>query len=163
MPANAVVLVQQDFLVTLIDGTGSPVDLGVIYGDKSFSCSEIVNLFEAIVIDAGRTFLGVRKGNRKPVTGTFSAYDVNFTSADVADATANLDDFSALLNGFSANLSTNTDGYDFPMCNFSISATVNSVVHSLTFAQCVLRLTRSAGEPNKVDAAFECHGGVTRV
>jgi hypothetical protein len=157
-----VALVQQDYLVTLLDGTGTPVDLGVIYGDKSFTVSDIVNLFEPIVVDAGRTFLGVRKGNRKPISGSFSCYETQYTSAATTDADGSIDDMVSGTNGFSANVSTNTTGYDYYMVDIRIAATLGATTHTLTLAKCTVVLSRTYGEPNKIDVQFECHGGATR-
>ena len=162
MAAGTVAYVKHDLTITLLDGTGTPIDLELIYADKSFSCDRLVNLFEEIAIYAGQTYLGSRNGAPLPINGTFSTYMTALTSAATTATDAAVHDFAARTAGFSANLNAGTSGYDYPMVTLRAAWLTNGVTNQLNFAQTGLTGAVSSDEPNKVDWTFVCRGGVTR-
>ena len=162
MPSAVIPLTKYDITeIALLDGTGSPVDLPLIYADKSFSCDRLRELREEIAIYAGETYLGSRKGAAIPVALAFSTYMTSVTSVDVTDAAGNPWDFKARVNGFSGNTNTNTSGYDYDMVNIRLTMTTNSVTQILLFSKCGLMGAWSADEPNKIDWTATCRGGIT--
>lgn len=162
MAAGTVAYTKYDLTITLLDGTGAPVDLELVYADKSFTCDRLVQLFEPIHVYAGHTYLGGRRGAPLPITGGFSTYMNALTSANTTDADAAAHDFVGLTNGFSSNTNTNTTGYDLQMCTLRVAWATNSVTNQLDFAKTHIVGAVSSDEPNKIDWTFDCRGGVTR-
>lgn len=163
MPSAVVPLTKYDITeLAMLDATAvTPIDLPLIYADKSFSADRMVNLYEEIPIYAGQTFLGSRRGATIPISGAFSTYMTSVLSADVTDAAGNPWDFSSRANGFSANVNANTTGYDFDMITLRITMTTNSVTQVAEYAKVALVGAWSADEPNKIDWTWVCRGGVT--
>jgi hypothetical protein len=165
MPSNTVALTKYDIAsLVLEDGTSpAPVDLDLLtFADHSFSADRLTNLFEEIPVYAGQTFLGSRRGAPAPINLSFSMYMTSVTSADTTDAAGNPFDFVARTNGFSGNVNANTAGYDFDMVGVKVTMTVNGVTQILAFDKCTMIGTVNADEPNKLDFAAVCRGGVTR-
>lgn len=164
MASGVVDLVFEDFTVTFLDATGTPVDLPLIW-DGTGQFGDIANVFEEIGVYAvsggSQAFRGSRRGARKSIEISFAANVTSFTSAGVTDATGNPLDFIKRTNGFSANVNTNTTGFDFDMIDIKFSATVNSVVHSVVFAKCAVQSETVMGEPNKFNFSAVCRGGAT--
>ena len=162
MPSAVIPLTKYDITeIAFLDATGSPVDLPLVYMDKSFSADRMVDLREEIAIYAGETYLGSRNGATIPISGAFSTYMTSVTSADVTDAAGNPWDFIARTNGFSANTNAGTTGYDHPMITLRATMATNSVTQILSYAKTRLVGAWSADEPNKIDWTFVCRGGVT--
>ncbi len=162
MPEGTVGLTKNDITeIALLDGTGTPVELALIYADASFSMDDFQQVFEPIVLRFGHTLLGVRKGARKDIPFSFSTYHTSFTSAAVTDAGGNPWDFANIQNGFSGNTNTNTSGYDYPLCSVRVTMVTNSVSHIVLMNQCMLLGVVNADEPNKIDWSGTCYGTIT--
>ena len=164
MAYSTVPKVRRDGQLTLKDGTGSPVQLVVAYeeGNMSFDTP----LDDQIVIRDRSIISTVRKGDEQPITGSFSFFFREFTSADVGGVR----DFVSGSNAYSANVSTGTTGapYVEHYCVdivFEAEGTDlgDAADHSATFSKCVCSLSFSEGDPDVWSLSFTCYGGVTYV
>jgi hypothetical protein len=162
MTLSAVAKTKRDGLITLKDGTGSPVTMDVIYEDGDFSF-EGVSKHQAELIaffDRG-VFYSLRKSNQKFITGKFTAH---FT--ELSDATnANLYDFINFNNKYSANVGTR--GSTAEVKTISILWTVegtdhgDATDHTLLLADCACEIGGAEGEPDKFSVSFTCYGSIT--
>ena len=150
MALSAIAKTKRDGLITLKDGTGSPVTMDVIYedGDLSF---EGISKHQAELIaffDRG-VFYSVRKSNQKFVTFKFTAH---FT--ELSDATnSNVYDFINFANKYSANVSTL--GSTAEVKTISVLWTVegsghgDASNHTLLITHCACEISIAEGEPDK--------------
>ena len=63
---------KRDGVITLLDGTGTPVTLEVAYEDGNFTFSDPQQFSELVVMDRGN-FAAVRKQDEQAKTGSFSS------------------------------------------------------------------------------------------
>jgi len=97
---------KRDGVITLIDGTATPVELEVAYEDGNFTFSDPQQFSELVVMDRGN-FAAVRKQDEQAKTGSFSFHFRQFT--DAAEA-GSVRDFINQAGNYSGNVSTGLTG-----------------------------------------------------
>ena len=95
--------VRRDGKITLKDGTTpTPVSLEVAYEEGNFSFDQTKS--DRIVIRDRGTIVSVRKGDDQPITGSFTIYMRQFTSASAGSVL----DFINKTNSYSSNASVSS-------------------------------------------------------
>lgn len=150
MALSAIAKTKRDGIITLADGTGSPVTLAVIYEDGDLSIEGISKHQAELVafFDRG-TFYSVRKSNQKFITFKFTAHMTELSDA----ANGNLYDFINFNNQYSANVSTL--GSSAEVKTIKLTWSVEGTDHgdgsdnSLSITHCACEIAVAEGEPNK--------------
>ena len=162
MAASIVEKTLYDGLITLSDGTGTPVTLVVPFSIGNLKVSGLSQtLREVLKFEARGVLTSVRLGKRRYPTGSFS-----FQVADYSDATnQTVIDFLLKTGSYSANISTLGSAAD--VYAVTIKLTVegtdrgDSADHTVTMTNCVCTLDVEEGEPNMGSVSFEILGAVT--
>lgn len=152
---------KRDGLITLLDGTGTPVTLDVAYEDGNFTFSDPQQYSELVVMDRGN-FAAIRKQDEQAKTGSFTFHFRAFTSADAGGVR----DFINATGAYSANLSTGLSGvpyvehYTIDIKYTADSPDVAEADHVVTLKKCVCSLDFSEGDPSSFTLNFTCYGGI---
>ena len=155
--------VRRDGVITLKDGTGTPVTLVVAYEEGNFSFEQ-TKADRTIIRDRG-TIKSVRKGDDQPMSGSFTIYMRQFTSSSVGSVL----DFINKTGAYSSNTSVgdsnavSTDEYSIDIV-FEVDgdAVGDSDGDTLaTFSNCICTASFAEGDPNTITISFECFNGVT--
>ena len=77
MAYSTIPKVRRDGIITLKDGTGTPVTLEISYEEGNFTF-DVAKEDQTVIRDRG-TIVTVRKGDEQPITGSFNAYMRQFT------------------------------------------------------------------------------------
>lgn len=152
--------VRRDGKITLKDGTGTPVTLEVAYEEGNFSFDQTKS--DRIVIRDRGTIVSVRKGDDQPITGSFTIYMRQFTSASAGSVL----DFINKTNAYSSNQSVSstvaTDEYAinivFEVDGDAVGDTDGDT--TATFDTCICLASFSEGDPNQITISFECYNGI---
>ena len=162
MAYSAAPKVRRDGKITLKDGTTpTPVSLVVDYEEGNFSFDQVKS--DRIVIRDRGTIKSVRKGDDQPLTGSFTIYMRQFTSASAGGVL----DFINKTNSYSANISASssvaTDEYTI---NIEFEVDGDAVGDddgdtTATFNTCICQASFAEGDPNQITVNFECYNGVT--
>jgi len=151
-----------DGLITLKDGTGTPVSLAVPFSMGDFALSGLVQGRRATnVYETRGQLVSLRKGAKSFPTGSFSCM-----LADYSDATdQTVFDFLNKSGSYAANISTTVakgDVYTVDIV-FTVEGTDlgDSADHTLTLEDCDCSMDLSEGEPNSISISFTVYGTVT--
>lgn len=163
MPYSTVVKTKRDGIVTIKDGTGSPVTLSVEYEEGNLTFDQ--PLADQTVIRDRGTIANVRKGDDQPITGSFSFYFRQFTDSSNPGS---IRDFLVGAGNYSANVSTGSAaGLPFveEYCNtisFLVEGTDvgDAKDHEAVFSKCTASLAFAEGDTNTWTLSFTCYGGV---
>lgn len=160
MPASTVIKQLHDGIISMSDGTGTPIILSVPFtvGDLKIQgiqeTQRSVNKYEARGV-----LRSVRHGARTYASGSFS-----FMVADYSDATNDTAiDFLLRQNGYSGNIGTLTPDEVYAV---DIKLTVegtdlgDSADHTIELGDCVCTVGHDEGEPNMVTVSFEILGAI---
>ena len=154
---------KRDGVITLLDGTATPVTLEVAYEDGNFTFSDPQQFSELVVMDRGN-FAAVRKQDEQAKTGSFSFHFRQFT--DAAEA-GSVRDFINQSGNYSGNVSTGTAGvpyiehYTIDIKYVADSPDVAEADHTVILEKCICSLDFSEGDPSSFTLNFTCYGGVT--
>ena len=152
--------VRRDGKITLKDGTGTPVTLEVAYEEGNFSFDQTKS--DRIIIRDRGTIGSVRKGDDQPITGSFTIYMRQFTSASAGSVL----DFINKTGSYSANTSvSSTVSTDEYAINIVFEVDGDAVGDddgdtTATFDTCICTASFAEGDPNQITVNFECYNGV---
>lgn len=154
--------VRRDGKITLKDGTTpTAVSLEVAYEEGNFSFDQTKS--DRIVIRDRGTIVSVRKGDDQPITGSFTIYMRQFTSASAGSVL----DFINKTNSYSSNVSvSSTVATDEYAINIEFEVDGDAVGDddgdtTATFDTCICVASFSEGDPNQINVSFECYNGIT--
>ena len=154
--------VRRDGKITLKDGTTpTPVSLVVAYEEGNFSFDQTKS--DRIVIRDRGTIGSVRRGDDQPITGSFTIYMRQFTSASAGSVL----DFINKTGSYSANVSSDsTVSTDEYAINIEFEVDGDAVGDddgdtTATFDTCICTASFAEGDPNQITVNFECYNGVT--
>lgn len=155
---------RRDGVITLKDGTGSPVTLEVAYeeGNLTFDTPKAA---QTVIRDRG-TISTVRKGDDEPTaSGSFSAYFRQFTDGSEAGSIL---DFINKTGNYSSNESTGSSGTPFVefYCidlEYQVDATSlgDDAATSATLTKCVCTASFTEGDPSSFTINFTSYGALT--
>lgn len=153
--------VRRDGVIKLRDGTTpTPISLTVDYEEGNFSFEQTKS-DRTIIRDRG-TIKSVRRGDDQPITGSFTIYMRQFTSASAGSVL----DFINKTGSYAANVSSSsavsTDEYAI---NIIFEVDGDAVGDSdgdtlATFDTCICVASFSEGDPNTITVSFECFNGL---
>jgi len=153
--------VRRDGKITLKDGTTpTPVSLEVAYEEGNFSFDQTKS--DRIVIRDRGTIGSVRKGDDQPITGSFTIYMRQFTSASAGSVL----DFINKTGSYSAKVSSDsTVSTDEYAINIEFEVDGDAVGDddgdtTATFDTCICTASFAEGDPNQITVNFECYNGV---
>ena len=163
MAYSVVPKVRRDGIITLKDGTGTPVELAVAYEEGNFSFSE-PKAAQTVIRDRG-TITTVRKGDDEPITGSFSFYFREFTNASNAGSVRDFIDGTGF---YSSNISTGPAGSPY-IEHYAIDIQYQAegtdlgddADHQVTLSKCVCVLDFAEGDPSQFTLNITCYGGIT--
>lgn len=154
--------VRRDGKITLKDGTSpTPISLVVDYEEGNFSFEQ-TKADRTIIRDRG-TIKSVRKGDDQPLTGSFTIYMRQFTSATAGSVL----DFINKTGSYSANVSSSsTVSTDEYAVNIVFEVDGDAVGDddgdtTATFDTCICTASFAEGDPNTITVSFECFNGIT--
>lgn len=162
MANSTVVKHWRDGLVTVKDGTGTPISVVEKYGNGDFAFGPLrAQMREIAVYKSRGTISSIRLGESMEPSGSFSVQCAEFTSAT---ATSLID--AALKNGaFAAAVSTL--GSTHEVYTLDILFTVegsnfgDSADPTVTFEDCVLTFEGfQEGQPNVANFSWVCYGAI---
>lgn len=162
MAASTVIKHDQDGVIKLTDGTGTPVTLVVPFSQGDFSVSGIAKTLKEIIKYESRGVLHtVRYGARTYPSGSFTAM-----LADISDATdGTVIDYIRRTGLYATNVSTL--GATADVYAITLTLTIegsdhdDSADHTIVLTSCVCTVDVSEGQPNTITVNFECLGTVT--
>ena len=105
----------------------------------------------------------MRKGDDQPITGSFTIYMRQFTSASAGSVL----DFINKTGSYSANVSSDsTVSTDEYAINIEFEVDGDAVGDddgdtTATFDTCICTASFAEGDPNQITVNFECYNGVT--
>ena len=164
MAYSTIVKTKRDSILTLKDGTGSPVTLEISYeeGNVTFDTPKAA---QSVIRDRG-AIVNVRKGDDEPAaTGSFSAYFRQFTDASEA---GDILDFINKTGHYSSNVSTGSTGTPYVefycidieyKCDSALTG--DAADHIATLSKCVCTASFTEGDPSAFTINFTCYGGVS--
>jgi len=154
---------RRDGVITLKDGTGSPVELIIAYeeGNLTFDTPKAA---QTVIRDRG-VISTIRKGDDEPVaSGSFTAYFRQFT--DGAEAGSILD-FVNKTGHYASNISTGLTGTPFVefycvSLEYVIDATAlgDASATTATLAKCVCTASFTEGDPSSFTINFTSYGAI---
>lgn len=154
--------VRRDGKITLKDGTSpTAVTLEVAYEEGNFAFDQTKS--DRIVIRDRGTIGSVRKGDDQPISGSFTIYMRQFTSASAGSVL----DFINKTGSYSSNASvSSTVATDEYAINIEFEVDGDAVGDddgdtTATFDTCICTASFSEGDPNTINVSFECFNGVT--
>jgi hypothetical protein len=155
---------RRDGVITLKDGTGTPVTLEVAYeeGNLTFDTPKAA---QTVIRDRG-TISTVRKGDDEPTaSGSFSAYFRQYTDGTEAGSIL---DFINKTGYYSSNVSTGSSGTPFVefYCidlEYQVDATSlgDDAATSATLTKCVCTASFTEGDPSSFTINFTSYGALT--
>ena len=155
---------RRDGVITLKDGTGTPVTLEVAYeeGNLTFDTPKAA---QTVIRDRG-TISTVRKGDDEPTaSGSFSAYFRQYTDGSEAGSIL---DFINKTGYYSSNVSTGSSGTPFVefYCidlEYQVDATSlgDDAATSATLTKCVCTASFTEGDPSSFTINFTSYGALT--
>jgi len=154
---------KRDGVITLLDGTATPVELEVAYEDGNFTFSDPQQFSELVVMDRGN-FAAIRKQDEQAKSGSFSFHFRQFT--DAAEA-GSVRDFINQAGNYSGNVSTGINGtpyvehYTIDIKYTADSPDTAEADHVVTLSKCICSLDFSEGDPSSFTLNFTCYGGLT--
>jgi len=153
---------KRDGVITLLDGTGTPVTLDIAFEDGNFSFSTPQTFSELVVMDRGN-FAAVRKQDQQAITGSFAFHFREFTNGSAAGS---VKDFINKQGFYSANISTGLAGVPYVEhhcvdIKYVAEGTDfgDGADHTVTLSKCVCSLDFSEGDPSSFTLNFTCYGG----
>ena len=154
--------VRRDGKITLKDGTTpTAVSLEVAYEEGNFSFDQTKS--DRIVIRDRGTIVSVRKGDDQPITGSFTIYMRQFTSASAGSVLDFINKTGSYSSNVSASSSVATDEYainiEFEVDGDAVGDTDGDT--TATFDTCICLASFSEGDPNQITVSFECYNGIT--
>lgn len=154
--------VRRDGKITLKDGTSpTAISLEVAYEEGNFTFDQTKS--DRIVIRDRGTIGSVRKGDDQPISGSFTIYMRQFTSASAGSVL----DFINKTGSYSSNASvSSTVATDEYAINIEFEVDGDAVGDddgdtTATFDTCICTASFSEGDPNTINVSFECFNGVT--
>lgn len=159
MPASQIVKHFTDGVITLKDGTATPVTLAVPFSVGDLSISGLNQARRATnAYEARGTLTSLRKGAKAFPTGSFSCQIADFS--DAIDRTVL--DFLLKQNSYSANKSTTEaigDVYTLDVV-LTVEGTdlADAADHVITMEDCDCSLDLAEGEPTTLSVSFTCYG-----
>lgn len=154
--------VRRDGKITLKDGTSpTAISLEVAYEEGNFAFDQTKS--DRIVIRDRGTIGSVRKGDDQPISGSFTIYMRQFTSATAGSVL----DFINKTGSYSSNASvSSTVATDEYAINIEFEVDGDAVGDddgdtTATFDTCICTASFSEGDPNTINVSFECFNGVT--
>ena len=154
---------RRDGVITLKDGTGSPVTLEVAYeeGNLTFDTPKAA---QTVIRDRG-TISTVRKGDDEPTaSGSFSAYFRQFTDGSEAGSIL---DFINQTGSYASNVSTGSTGTPFVefYCidlEYQVDATAlgDDAATTATLSKCVCTASFTEGDPSSFTLNFTSYGAI---
>ena len=154
---------RRDGVITLSDGTGSPVTLAVAYeeGNITFDTPKAA---QTVIRDRG-TITTVRLGDDEPsASGSFTAFFRQFTDAAEAGSIIDFINKNGNYNGNISTGSTGTPFVEFYCIDLSYvvdaQALGDSTTHTATLSKCVCTASFTEGDPSSFSISFTCYGGV---
>mgnify|MGYP005992777765 FL=1 len=154
---------RRDGVITLKDGTGSPVELIIAYeeGNLTFDTPKAA---QTVIRDRG-VISTIRKGDDEPVaSGSFTAYFRQFT--DGAEAGSILD-FVNKTGHYASNISTGLTGTPFVefycvSLEYVIDATAlgDAAATTATLTKCVCTASFTEGDPSSFTINFTSYGAI---
>jgi hypothetical protein len=162
MAYSVVPKTKRDGVLTLKDGTGTPVTLEVAFEDGNFSFSQPQQFSELVVMDRGN-FAAVRKQDEQAITGSFGFHFRQFTDAAQAGSVR---DFINKSGFYAGNISTGLSGAPY-IEHYCIDIEYvaegtdfgDASDHTVTLSKCVCSLDFSEGDPSAFTLNFTCYGG----
>jgi len=154
---------KRDGVITLLDGTATPIELEVAYEDGNFTFSDPQQFSELVVMDRGN-FAAIRKQDEQAKSGSFSFHFRQFT--DAAEA-GSVRDFINQAGNYSGNVSTGLTGtpyiehYTIDIKYLADSPDAAESDHTVTLSKCICTLDFSEGDPSSFTLNFTCYGGLT--
>jgi hypothetical protein len=162
MAESTIVKVRRDGLLTIQDGTGTPLTYTVAYenGNVSFSREKA----DRIVIRDRGAIVGSRKGDDPVLSVTFDVHMRMLTTTAGTDLTL----IDVLDNGGNVAtipwVKTNTAHEEWCLdLVFTIEGSDHGdgADYTATFADCIFTWDFSEGDPNTISVTAECMGGYT--
>lgn len=155
--------VKRDGTIVLSDGAGNAMD--VTYEEGNFTY-DFAGDDEIVIRDRGSIGC-VRRGDEQALSGSFSAYFREFTSAD----SGGVRDFVTQQGAYSGNTSTGATGtprLDHYCISIKLEMDGGVDGYSVTnpaviLAKCVCKFSFSEGDPNAWNISFTAYGGVSYV
>lgn len=161
MAYSTIPKVRRDGVLTLKDGTGTPVELEISYEEGNFTF-DVAKEDQTVIRDRG-TISTIRKGDEQPITGSFNAFMRQFT--DNSEAGSILD-FINKTGHYNTNVST---GSGVPFVEhycidivYKVEATsLETLDHTATLSKCICTVSFAEGDPSAFSISFTCYNGVT--
>jgi len=154
--------VRRDGKITLKDGTSpTPIQLEVAYEEGNFSFDQ--TKADRIVIRDRGTIGSVRKGDDQPITGSFTIYMRQFTSASAGSVLDFINKTGSYSANVSASSSVSTDEYSINIV-FEVDGDAvgdDDGDTTATFDTCICLASFAEGDPNQITVSFECFNGIT--
>ena len=153
--------VRRDGVIKLRDGTTpTPISLTVDYEEGNFSFEQTKS-DRTIIRDRG-TIKSVRRGDDQPITGSFTIYMRQFTSASAGSVLDFINKTGSYSGNVSSSSAVSTDEYAI---NIVFEVDGNAVGDSdgdtlATFDTCICTASFAEGDPNTITVSFECFNGV---
>ena len=155
---------RRDGVITLKDGTGTPVTLEVAYeeGNLTFDTPKAA---QTVIRDRG-TISTVRKGDDEPTaSGSFSAFFRQFTDGSEAGSIL---DFINQTGNYSSNISTGSSGTPFVefycidiVYECDAQSLGDDAATSATLTKCVCTASFTEGDPSSFTLNFTSYGALT--
>jgi hypothetical protein len=162
MPNSTVVKDWKDGLVTVKDGTGTPISVTEKFGNGDFQFSGMSADMRALNIYRGRgSRTGARYGDQIEASGSFSVQVAEFTSAtatSIVDAILKNGAFAAAVSTLGANAEVYTLDLTFTMEGSDLG---DSDDHEVTFEDCHCTVDFAEGQPNVATINWVCLGAIT--
>jgi hypothetical protein len=153
--------VRRDGVIKLRDGTTpTPVSLTVSYEEGNFSFDQTKS--DRIVIRDRGTIGSVRRGDDQPITGSFTIYMRQFTSASAGSVLDFINKTGSYSSNVSSSSAVSTDEYAiniiFEVDGDAVGDDDGDTI--ATFDTCICLAAFSEGDPNQITISFECYNGV---
>lgn len=153
--------VRRDGKITLKDGTSpTPISLEVAYEEGNFSFDQTKS--DRIVIRDRGTIGSVRRGDDQPITGSFTIYMRQFTSASAGSVLDFINKTGSYSSNVSSDSTVSTDEYainiEFEVDGDAVGDDDGDT--TATFDTCICTASFSEGDPNTINVSFECYNGV---
>jgi hypothetical protein len=154
--------VRRDGKITLKDGTTpTPISLIVDYEEGNFSFEQ-TKADRTIIRDRG-TIKSVRKGDDQPLTGSFTIYMRQFTSASAGSVLDFINKTGSYSSNVSSSSTVSTDEYavniEFEVDGDAVGDDDGDT--TATFDTCICTASFAEGDPNTITVSFECFNGIT--
>ena len=154
--------VRRDGKITLKDGTTPiPISLDVDYEEGNFSFEQ-TKADRTIIRDRG-TIKSVRKGDDQPLTGSFTIYMRQFTSASAGSVLDFINKTGSYSSNVSSSSTVSTDEYAINIV-FEVDGDAvgdDDGDTTATFDTCICTASFAEGDPNTITVSFECFNGIT--